>query len=236
MSLVKGSAKEQDKVQFLRTLTELVKINTPETASQIGASQQLLADVVADSRAILSKQVSIFPADMDPIYSVKNGTVPSYEVEALISTAKSTLKELEQTLSTHDVSKLVVPSEAHRTDIGALKKEVHEQFERLQMMMRQFEAVYALDVRPWCREEGGSALIGLGPAATQLLELQTSLHAALSNLKHLKSNYSDMTANDSAVDVAKCDLEINEQSILAVQEQCSILEKALLRRQEVGVL
>lgn len=236
-NLVRGTAKEQEKVHFLRGLIELVELNASQAANQAGAAQRLLCDVVSDSRAILSKQVTLFPADMDPIYSIKGSSVPSDDIGGAISTTKEKLKEIEEILaSSYDVSNLKLADEAARSDIAALKKEVQEQFDRLQFVMKQFEAVYALDIKPWCREdESGAELVGLGPSATNLLSLQKNLQVALSNLKLFKSNYQQMATSDSS-DVTYCDLGINEQSIIAVQEQCSILEKAILRRQEVGVI
>lgn len=237
-ALVRGNVKDQEKVQFLRSIIELVQLNESHAADQAGASQRLLADVISDSRAILSKQVSLFPADMDPIYSIKGPNVPTSDVEGAISNTKAKLREIEQKLASYDVSSITLSDDTVRTDIGALKNEVQGQFARLQSVMKQFEAVYALDIKPWCRDDADSSsgLLGLGPSATNLLSLQKNLQSALSNLKLFKTSYQQMTTNDPSVDVTYCDLGINEQSIIAVQEQCSILEKAILRRQEAGVI
>lgn len=194
--------------------------------------------MVADSRAILSRQVSLFPADMDPIYSTKGALPPAVDIAGAISTTKSKLREIEQKLSSYDVSTLKLADDSVRTDIGALKDEVQGQFTRLQTVMSQFEAVYALDIKPWCRDDDAAhaELMGLGPSATNLLSLQKNLQGALSNLKLFKTSYQQMTSNDPSASATYCDLGINEQSIIAVQEQCSILEKAISRRQEVGVI
>lgn len=125
---------------------------------------------------------------------------------------------------------------APRTDIELLKNEVQSQFSRLQSVMVRFEAMYESDVKPWCRNLPDAKLVGIGPESSRLLELQQSLLQTLSNVKQLKNGYQQIVSSDTASELTKCDLEINEQAILAVQEQCSILEKAFARRNEIGVL
>lgn len=235
-ALLRGSVKQQDKVSFLVDLCELALLNRRQSSIQTSATQCLLADVISDAKAILSKQIVLFPADMDPIYATKSTSVPSVDLETLISSTKTELAQIESQLSSLNVLADMPRQHVPRTDIELLKKEVQSQFSRLQNVMVRFEAMYESDVKPWCRNLPDAELIGIGPESSRLLELQQSVLQALSNVKQLKNGYQQIVASETASELTKCDLEINEQAIVAVQEQCSILEKAFARKHEIGVL
>lgn len=235
-ALIRGAVKQQDKVSFLLDLSELALLNRRQSSIQTAATQCLLADVISDAKAILSKQIAIFPADMDPIYATKSTTPPLVDIEDSISSAKSELAKIEAELASQKDSIGVPRQSAPRTDIELLKREVQSQFARLQSVMVRFEAMYESDVKPWCRNLPDAELVGIGPESSRVLELQQSLLQALSNVKHLKNGYQQIVSSETSSELTKCDLEINEHAILAVQEQCAILEKAFARRHEIGVL
>jgi hypothetical protein len=234
--LIRGTAKLQDKVEFLRDFTELVVLNTSQTSTNIAPSQRLLSDIVSDAKAILSPQITLFSSDMDPIYAVKPSTIPPIDLESLISCVKTELADVSIKLATMDVTDLQLVPVSKRTDIDGLKKEVHTQFVRLQKVMERFDSVYELEIKPWMRDEPDVKLVGIGPESSRILNLQKSLQLALSSVRQLKNGYQQIVSNESSSELSKIDLEINEHAILAVQDQCSILEKAIARRHEAGLL
>jgi hypothetical protein len=235
-AIVRGSAKPQEKNTFLQNLVDLALLNATQQQIQPQANERLLSDIIVDSTAILSKQVSLFPTDMDPIYASKNTTSAPLDIEGLISQIKAELDRVQLTLASVDVTGLKVGSSAPVTDIDTLKKTVARQFTQLHTIVAQFNAIYESDILPWCGQRGDTQLVGLGPKAAELLNIQQPLQDMLSNIKQLKNGYQRIVSHESASELAKCDIEINEHTILAVQAQSMVLEKAFTRKQEIGYL
>lgn len=231
--LVRGTAKAQDKIDFLKEFTDLVVLHTSQSAISGHVAQGLLSDVVSDAKAILSPQITLFPSDMDPIYTVKGSSTPSVNVEGLISSVKVELDSISNKMALLGVQSVQPPPVPKRTDIEELKKEVHGQFVQLQKLMDRFGSIYDLEIKPWTRGDTGADLVGLGPQASQLLDLQQSLKNALSSVRQLKNGYQQIISPDSSSDLSRIDQEINEHAILAVQDRCAILEKAMERRHEL---
>jgi hypothetical protein len=232
--IIRGSAKTQDKIAFLKEFTDLVVLNTSKTAIPTQSAQAFLSDIVSDAKAILSPQITLFPSDMDPIYATKGSNTPSVDVESLISSAKSELNDVSSKLAKLDLNEVQTAPIPRRTDIEELKKELKAKFGQLQKVMERFDAVYDLEIKPWVRDSKEEHAPGVGQQASKLLEMQKSLKLALTSIRQLKSGYQQIVAPESSSDLSRIDLEINEHAILAVQDQCSILEKSMARHQEAG--
>lgn len=236
-AIVRGSGKLQDKVEFLSTLVELVTLNRANATVNPSANEAFLNDVVADSKAVLSKQIQLFSVDMDPLYASKSSGTQLSDVETRISEAKKELARLERDLSSVDVSGLQVDTSTHVIDIETLKKEVATKLARLETLMKRFETAYQADIAPWCGQHSETTkLYGLGPRAAQLSDLHNSVTQMLSSIKQLKNSYSAIITHDGTIDLAKCDLEISEHLILGVQEQSAVLEKSFSRIHETDLL
>lgn len=236
VSLIRGNGKTQDKIDFLKRLIDLVLLNCSYSEINPVANKTLLNEIVADSKAILSKQIPLFSVDMDPIYTTKGNTLPPMDVESLIVSVKTKLSNLDRKLATIDVSGLQIDGNRAPRDIDVLKKEVSNQFMRLQSIVKLFSAIYEADIQPWLCSSIEPKLTGVGPKATQLLQVQESLQSMLTNIKQLKQGYMQIVAPESVAELNRCDLEINEHTILAVQEQSAVLERAFIRRQDTGLL